>query len=129
MRLPLRRFLDTGVFFFLVVALAAPLQMNGSFSPAREVPQGRISSTFYSGLSVRQQLLDNKATISLFVNDPLGLYAYEFETRDRTHVQTGRTSYNFRTASLSFTWNFGKPPEQVSRRSGPETTEETIRIR
>lgn len=104
-------------------------QFNGSYSPPREVPQGRISSYFFSDLGLRQQLMDNCATLALFVNDPFGLYEYTFETRDRSHVQNSRTSYNFRTATLSFTINFGRPPQQVSRREGPETTDETVRIR
>jgi hypothetical protein len=36
-------------------------------------------------------------------------------TRDRTHVQTSRTTPKMRSATLSFTWNFGKPPQQNSR--------------
>lgn len=104
-------------------------QVSGNFSPARDVPQGRVSAMFYSSLSLRQQLLSNRATISLFVTDPLDLYDYTVETRDRTHVQNSRTGTSLRSLSLSFTFNFGKPPQQVSRREGGTATEEQGRIR
>lgn len=107
------------------------MQLNANYSPAREVPQGRISPVFFSAVGLRQQLVDDRATVSLFLNDPLGLYEYRFETRDRTHVQDSRTSFQFRSATLSFTWNFGRPPQQVSRPASvnPQGTEDAIRIR
>jgi hypothetical protein len=34
-----------------------------------------------------------------------------------------------RVLMLGLTYNFGKPPQQQSRRSGPEEAGETIRVR
>jgi Outer membrane protein beta-barrel family len=104
-------------------------QMFGSYMPAREIPQGRMSGYAFTSVGLRQQLIRNKATLSLSLNDPFRLYHYTFETRDHSHIQTSRTNTNFRQASLSLTWNFGKPPQQNSRRNGPETSDESVRIR
>lgn len=100
--------------------LGSGLMMQGSmsYSPARDIPQGRISTTVMSTFGVRQQLWGNKASINLMAMDPFNVYRYRFETRDRTHVQTARTQPSFRRATLSFTWNFGRPP-QSQRRSAP----------
>src|SRR5690606_6656786 len=70
--------------------LGSGLMMQGSmsYSPARDIPQGRISTTVMSTFGVRQQLWGNKASINLMAMDPFNVYRYRFETRDRTHVQT-----------------------------------------
>src|SRR5690606_35429326 len=101
--------------------LGSGLMMQGSlsYSPARDIPQGRISSTVMSTFGVRQQLWGNKASINLMALDPFGVFRYRFETRDRTHVQTARTQPSIRRATLSFTYNFGRPP-QSQRRSPTE---------
>ena len=104
-------------------------QLFGSYMPGREIPQGRMSGYMFNSLGLRQQLLGNKATLSLSLNDPFNLYHYSFETRDRSHIQTSRTTTKSRSASLSLTWNFGKPPQQNSRRNGPESSDESVRIR
>jgi outer membrane receptor protein involved in Fe transport len=105
-------------------------QVNANYMPARLTPQGRISAMFMSMLGLRQQFFNEKATLSLNVTDPLGLYEYTFETRDRTHVQSSRTAFTMRAVTLSLTYNFGRPPEQTSRREGPVTaTDEQVRIR
>ena len=97
--------------------LGSGLMMQGSlsYSPARDIPQGRISSTVMSTFGARKQLWNNKASINLMAMDPLGIYRYRFETRDRTHVQTAQTRPSFRRATLSFTWNFGRPPQSQRR--------------
>ena len=89
--------------------------VSASFIPAYDLPQGRRTSSLSTYLSVRQQLLNNRGILSLTVNDPFDIYRYRYETRDRTHVQTSRTTPKMRAATLSFTWNFGKPPQQNSR--------------
>lgn len=105
-------------------------QLSANYMPGRDVPQGRMSAMFMSSVGLRQQLMDQRATLSLFVSDPFDLYEFRFETRDRSHVQNSRTGTSMRRFRLSLTWNFGKPPEQVSRREGgPTTAEETARIR
>lgn len=96
------------------------VQGQASFWPARDVPQGRISSSIYSSIGARQQLWGNKASLNLSVMDPFDLYRSTFTTSDRTHQQTGRSNWSMRQASLSFTYNFGRPPQSERRRGGME---------
>lgn len=99
------------------------MQGSASYSPARDIPQGRISTTVMSTLGLRQQLWNNKASINLMMMDPFDVYRYSFETRDRTHVQTATTRPSFRRATLSFTYNFGKPPQSQRRPIGQQEGE------
>lgn len=102
---------------------------NANYSPPRDLPQGRYGSSVYSTLGLRQQLFGQKATVNLFMSDPLDLYTYRFETRDRTHIQLSRTTPKMRRANLSITYNFGKPPQQNSRRDAMEPVGDPAVIR
>ena len=89
-----------------------------------------MSGMLFNSVGLRQQLLQKKATLSLFVNDPFDLYRYNFETNDRTHQQLSKTTFKMRQASLNFTYNWGKPPQQQSRRQAQEgQATETVQIR
>ncbi len=113
----------------LKVTNSLTAQTNVRYSPPWQLLQGNVSGMFYSSLGLRQQLWGTKGSVNLFINDPFDLYNYRFETRDRTHEQSSRTSLRMRTAVLGFTYNFGKPPEQNSRRTATEEAPETVRIR
>ena len=103
--------------------------MNANYMPARDMPQGRYGAMFHSSLGLRQQLFNQKATINAFMQDPLDLYRFEYTTSDRTHVQLTRTTPKMRRMSLSLTYNFGKPPQQNSRREDPGVSGDTGVIR
>ncbi len=89
---------------------------NLRYMPPYSLVQGRSSGMFFSSIGVRQQLWGTKGSFSVFANDPFDLYRFNFETRDRTHTQTSRTSMKQRMATVSLSYNFGKPPQQNSRR-------------
>ncbi len=90
--------------------------MNAHYQPPRDLPQGRQSGFVFSSIGLRQQLFAGKATVNLYVNDPLDIARYRMETRDATHIQLSRTTRPMRSASFSLSYNFGKPPQQHSRR-------------
>ncbi|HUP89976.1 MAG TPA: TonB-dependent receptor, partial [Longimicrobiales bacterium] len=106
-------------------------QLNMNYRPPQTLVQGKTSGMFFTNLGIRQQIMDKKASWNLNLNDPLNLYRFNFTTNDRTHEQLSRTRFSARQASLSFTYNFGKPPQQQSRRSGQDTGGggETVQIR
>jgi len=104
-------------------------QVNAFHFPTQSILQGRASGYTYTSLSLRQQLWGTRGSVSLSINDPLNLYKYTSSTRDPTYIQNSRSSYESRVATLGFTFNFGKPPQQQSRRSAAEQTGETIRVR
>lgn len=107
-------------------------QIYANYFPEQSILQGRASGYLFTSISLRQQLFDNKGSISLSISDPLDLYSYDSTTRDATHVQVSRSSYTSRMVSVGITFSFGKPPEQQSRRTAPDQQQEqgeTIRVR
>ena len=90
------------------------------YSPAREIPQGRYSSTIRMDLGLRQQLLNDRVSINLSLRDPFDLYSMEFTTSDATHVQTGRSDFSMRSAVLSVSYSFGRPPRDQRQRGGQD---------
>ncbi len=112
--------------------LTSSLNLQGMlfYTPARDVPQGRISSRLMTHVGLRQQFMQDKASLNLMVTDPFDLSRSSFETSDRTHIQTGRSSWRARSAVLSFSYAFGRPPRDARSRGGEEQeTDEAPGIR
>lgn len=78
----------------------------------REVAQGRIASFQVANLSVRQKLLNDKASLSLRVSDPFNQMGFSFELDSPTFYQLGERNWESRRATLTFTYNFGQAPKQ-----------------
>ncbi len=91
------------------------VQAMGNYTPAYEVPQGRISSSLMTHVGIRQQLMNDRVTLNLMVTDPFDLYRSSFTTRDPTHVQIGRSRWSARAAVLSASYSFGRPPRDRGR--------------
>ena len=85
------------------------------YTPARDVAQGHISSSFMMNFGLRKQLLGKKATLNLMTTDPFDLYRSSFETSDPTHVQIGRSSFSQRRAVLTLSYSFGRLPKSQSQ--------------
>jgi iron complex outermembrane recepter protein len=100
------------------------LALQGMFfyRPAREVAQGRVSSSLMTHVGIRQQV-GERGTLNLMVTDPFDLYRSSFESRDPTFVQIGRSRFSARAAVLSFSYSFGRPP-RVRERSRDEEPQE-----
>src|SRR5262249_22596551 len=96
------------------------IQSNVRYIPVYELVQGRVMSSVMSSVGARQLIANSKGSINLLLNDPFDVYRYKFVTHDHTHVQNSSTSYRFRTATLSVTYNFGRPPQQASKRTADD---------
>lgn len=92
-------------------------QVSVNYFPARDIPQGRVSPMVWSSFGLRQQVMNRKGSVNLSVMDPFGLSRYQFVTEDPTHWQSGRSTWGMRRATLSFTYNFGRPPQSTRRRT------------
>lgn len=95
---------------------ALSAQAMVSYTPARDVAQGRIGSSTMTHIGLRQRLLDGRASLALAVVDPFDIFENSFETRDPTHVQIGSSSMSIRSARLSFSYSFGGRPKDDDRR-------------
>lgn len=106
----------------LSAEITPSLSAQGMFdyTPAHDVPQGRVSSTIMTHFGVRQRLWDDRASLNLMVVDPFDLFDYSFETRVPTFVQIGRSDRSIRRAVLSFSYSFGRPPEENREREFEE---------
>jgi hypothetical protein len=106
----------------LTVRLDRTLNLQGMlwYNSPQELPQGRRSAFVMSSIGARKQVFANKATVNLRIQDPFELARYNFETRDRTHLQIFRNSWSMRSASVSVSYNFGRAPRSVRRPTGEE---------
>jgi hypothetical protein len=103
-------------FFGYKVTKDLSASLNGFYMPARNLLQGRQSGFVQMSTGLRQNLWGTKGSMSLFIQDPFNMYHFTFTTADKSHTQNSSTTTRIRQASLSFTYNFGKPPQQNSRR-------------
>jgi hypothetical protein len=62
-----------------------------------------------------QRLWSDRGVLTLSIVDPFNLAENTSTTRDPSHIQTGRTNNRIRRATLSISYNFGRPP-QANRR-------------
>jgi hypothetical protein len=70
-----------------------------------------------------------KGSIALTLEDPLKLSASGHSSWSHpTFTQTSRSNYQSRFATLGVTYNFGKTPQQQSRRSAEPDAGEMIRV-
>ncbi|HEU5208443.1 MAG TPA: TonB-dependent receptor [Longimicrobiales bacterium] len=95
-------------------------QMMVSYTPARDVPQGRIGARTMMHMGLRQRFFDGKGSINVSVMDPFDLWNSEFVTRDPTHVQIGRSEFSMRRATIGISWAFGRQPESERNRQMEE---------
>ena len=112
--------------FFALNASAQPgrgfgIQGSARLTSPREGTQGRYSSTLWSEIGLRKNLLREKATLNVRLADPLGIYRSTFIARDPTFRGSGRntSSWGGRSASVSFTWRFGNSPKRRSTTAEP----------
>lgn len=91
------------------------VQTMVSWTPAREVAQGRVGSRLMTHVGIRQRLLDGRASVRVALVDPLDLYEQSFETRDPTHLQVGRSDRSVRSARISFSYAFGPDGDRLRR--------------
>lgn len=102
----------------LTSALSA--QMMVSYTPARDVPQGRIGARTMMHVGLRQRFFDGKGSLNIGVVDPFDMWSSEFETRDPTHIQIGRSDRSMRRATIGLSWAFGKQPDSERNRQMQE---------
>ncbi|MEQ1833023.1 MAG: TonB-dependent receptor [Candidatus Eisenbacteria bacterium] len=93
------------------------LQATGRFSPAQTLAQGRIRGVLWMNVGARLKLFkDDKGWASLNLNDPFGLWKYEYDTSDASFRQHTTNHGSVRSVWASFGWSWGKPPETKQRK-------------
>ncbi|CAN5626811.1 TonB-dependent receptor [soil metagenome] len=87
--------------------LSAQARVN--YNPAREIPQGFVSSSIMTQFGVRARVLDRRASLNLSVRDPFNLYDRTFESRDPSHVELRSSGRDSRAAVISVSYTLGSP--------------------
>lgn len=100
---------------------ALTAQLSANYFPAKTLPQGRQSASFFSSIALRQQLLNGRATVSLLAQDPLDLAEYTFETRGHNYSQISRTENKLQSLTLTLSYRFGRPPDPSNRQREDHT--------
>jgi hypothetical protein len=114
----------------LKVTQTLSAQLSGTRVSPQSTLQGLSAGYSFSTLALRQQVWGTKGSISLNVSDPLKLSDVEQSSWSHaTYTQTIRWNHPSRFATLVLTYNFGKPPQQQSRRPTDENAGETITVR
>lgn len=92
-------------------SLGAALAAQGSltYNPARDLPQGRASSTLMTRVGLRYRFLGRRASLNVTLTDPFDIYDSSIERRDRGYVEIGRERVSMRrlTAGLSYSFQAG----------------------
>lgn len=78
-----------------------------SYTPARDVPQGRVSSRVDSSVSFRQRLLDGRMSLSLTARDPFDISRTDFTSSDPTFIQLGQSRTTRRAVAISLNYSIG----------------------
>lgn len=76
---------------------------------------GRIDAFSSADVAVRQQFLDNKASLSLRMSDVFDTMGFNLWREDATFYQKSSRTWDSQNVYLSFTYNFGKPPRNRDR--------------
>ncbi|MEM6785249.1 MAG: TonB-dependent receptor [Bacteroidota bacterium] len=93
------------------------VQFFGFYRAPRTVPQGRIESFSFSNLSVRQRLLDDRASLALSVRDVFNSAGFAFTIEDEFAAQVGDRRWQARFVTLTFNYTFGQQTQRRDRRS------------
>ncbi len=93
------------------------LQLSYFYRAPMDIENGRIGSFSMVNLGVRQQLLDERASLSLQVRDPFDTMGMNTMRETDRFYQESFRSFNARQANLTFTYKFGTQDENRRRRN------------
>ena len=88
-----------------------------------KIERGEFSAQQMANFSVRQKIMEGKATVSLRVQDPFNTMGMKIRTGDDNIFQVTQRKFGVRAAFLTFQYNFGQTPKirpiQAPQDTGP----------
>ena len=93
------------------------------YRAATPLERGRFAANSNANLSLRQNLMREKASLTLRVSDPFATNRFRVEAEDDNIIQLTERSFNSRALYVTFQYNFGRPPRvrQPTQESQPQT--------
>lgn len=88
-----------------------------------KIERGEFSAQQMANFSVRQKIMEGKATVSFRVQDPFNTMGMKIRTGDDNIFQVTQRKFGVRAAFLTFQYNFGQTPKirpvQAPQDTGP----------
>jgi hypothetical protein len=90
------------------------LQLFAFYRAPLDVPDGRISGFGIATVALSQKLMNDRATLSLRVNDVLSTSRFRWRQEDvsRGYTFDGFRDPDIQQVNLTFTYNFGQAPRR-----------------
>jgi hypothetical protein len=76
-----------------------------------KIERGEFSAQQMANFSVRQKIMEGKATVSLRVQDPFNTMGMKIRTGDDNIMQVTQRKFGVRAAFLTFQYTFGQTPK------------------
>ena len=89
------------------------LQATARYSAPLDTEQGRVGARTFIDLALRQKLLDDRASLTLQLRDPLGLAGFSYTLDQADLFQRFERDWGAQQVGLTFSYQFGR---QESRR-------------
>jgi len=81
------------------------------YQAPQTIERGKFSAQQMANFSVRQKIMEGKATVSLRVQDPFNTMGMRIRTGDDNITQITSRKFGVRAAFLTFQYNFGQTPK------------------
>lgn len=109
------------------VTVLKGLDVQGTFyyRAPMNIVRGGLTPQYQAGLAVRKSLFDDRASLSLNVNDIFGTMGFGFHRDDPRYYTEVDWRWASQHARLAFSWNFGQRtqgPQRRRRQSGDGET-------
>ena len=85
-----------------------------------KIERGEFAAQQGANLSVRQKIMEGKATVSLRVQDPFNTAGMKIKTGDDNIMQVTQRKFGVRAAFLTFQYNFGQTPKVRQPQQQPQ---------
>jgi len=76
-----------------------------------KIERGEFAAQQMANFSVRQKIMEGKATVSLRVQDPFNTMGMKIRTGDDNIMQVTQRKFGVRAAFLTFQYTFGQTPK------------------
>src|SRR5690606_41219943 len=98
-------------------------QANLRYRAPRQTEQGRMGAHTFFDLALRKALLNDRASLSLRLRDPLGLAGFDGVIDQPDLYQEWERSWGAQQVGLTFQYTFGRRPQRADRERPEEGRE------
>ena len=92
------------------------IQATARYSAPLETEQGRIGARSWVDLAFRQRLLDDRASLTVQVRDPLGTAGFAYTLDQPTLYQEFERDWGAQQVGLTLSYNFGRQEDRREER-------------